>query len=168
MSKQLFVDPNERRASGYIHFEDIPVNQYKKTVKDELGNFTKEQFVNIYRDMLTLREFETMINLIKITGEYCGIPYNHPGPAHLSMGQEAAAVGEAFHLDVDDFIFGSHRAHSDILAKGLSAIEKLSDQELMDIMSSFLGGKTLKVIEKQPHDTVKDLAIDFLLYGAMS
>jgi len=34
MSKQLFVDPNVARASGYIHFEDIPVNQYKKTVKD--------------------------------------------------------------------------------------------------------------------------------------
>ena len=168
MSKQLFVDPNVVRAPGVIHFEDIPVNQYKKTVKDELGNFTKEQLINIYRDMLTLREFETMINLIKTTGEYEGVAYNHPGPAHLSMGQEAAAVGEAFHLDVNDFIFGSHRAHSDILAKGLSAIEKLSDDELMDIMKNFLDGKTLKVVEKQAHDSVKDLAIDFLLYGAMA
>lgn len=168
MSKQLFVDPNVVRAPGVIHFEDIPVNQYKKTVKDELGNFTKEQLVTIYRDMLTLREFETMINLIKTTGEYEGVTYNHPGPAHLSMGQEAAAVGEAFHLDVNDFIFGSHRAHSDILAKGLSAIEKLSDDELMDIMKNFLDGKTLKVVEKQAHDSVKDLAIDFLLYGAMA
>ena len=51
--------------------------------------------MNIYRDMLTLREFETMINEIKINGQYCGVAYNHPGPAHLSMGQEAAAVGEA-------------------------------------------------------------------------
>ena len=69
MSKQLFIDPNVVRKPGTIHFEDIPVNQYQKTVKDELGNFTKEQLVNIYRDMLTLREFETMINLIKTTGE---------------------------------------------------------------------------------------------------
>ncbi len=168
MSKQLFVDPNERRATGTLHFEDIPVCTYKKTVKDELGNFTKEQFVNIYRDMLTLREFESMINSIKITGEYCGIAYNHPGPAHLSMGQEAAAVGEAFHLDVNDFIFGSHRAHSDILAKGLSAIEKLSDDELLDIMKNFLDGKTYDVIKDEPHDSVKDIAINFLLYGAMS
>ncbi len=168
MSKQLFVDPNERRATGTIHFEDIPVCTYKKTVKDELGNFTKAQFVNIYRDMLTLREFETMINLIKKTGEYKGVPYNHPGPAHLSMGQEAAAVGEAFHLDVNDFIFGSHRAHSDILAKGLSAIEKLSDAELLDIMKNFLDGKTYAVIKDEPHETVKDMAINFLLYGAMA
>ena len=168
MSKQLFVDPNEMRASGYIHFEDIPCNQYKKTVKDELGNFTTEQLINIYRDMLTLREFETMINEIKINGKYNGVSYNHPGPAHLSIGEEAAAVGEAFHMTVDDLIFGSHRAHSDILAKGLSAIEKLSDDELMKIMSGFLDGKCLKVVEKQPHATVKDLAIDFLLYGAMA
>ena len=168
MSKQLYIDPSAVRAPGSIHFEDIPVNQYQKTVRDEVGNFTKAQLVNIYRDMLTLREFETMINRIKTTGEYEGVAYNHPGPAHLSMGQESAAVGEAFHLDVNDFIFGSHRAHCDILAKGLSAIEKLSDDELLDIMKNFLGGKTLSVVEKGEHATVKDLAIDFLLYGAMS
>ncbi len=168
MSKQLFVDPTEMRKPGMIHFEDIPCNQYQKTVKDELGNFTTEEFINIYRDMLTLREFETMINEIKINGQYNGVSYNHPGPAHLSIGQESAAVGQAFHLNPDDLIFGSHRAHSDILAKGLSAIEKLSDDELMDVMKNFLGGKTLAVVEKFPHDSVKDLAIDFLLYGAMS
>ena len=168
MSKSLYIDPEVVRKSGKITFEDIPMNVYQKTVKDEVGNFTKEQLVNIYRDMLTLREFETMINLIKTTGEYEGVAYNHPGPAHLSMGQEAAAVGQAFHLTADDFIFGSHRGHSDILAKGLSAIEKLSDDELMDIMKNFLDGKTLAVVEKQPHDTIKDLAIDFLLYGAMA
>ena len=168
MPKYLYIDPEVVRKSGKITFEDIPMNVYQKTVKDEVGNFTKEQLVNIYRDMLTLREFETMINLIKTTGEYEGVAYNHPGPAHLSMGQEAAAVGQAFHLTADDFIFGSHRGHSDILAKGLSAIEKLSDDELMDIMKNFLDGKTLAVVEKQPHDTIKDLAIDFLLYGAMA
>ncbi len=168
MPKSLYIDPEVVRQPGKITFEDIPVNVYQKTVKDEVGNFTKEQLVNIYRDMLTLREFETMINLIKTTGEYEGVAYNHPGPAHLSMGQEAAAVGQAFHLTADDFIFGSHRGHSDILAKGLSAIEKLSDDELMDIMKNFLDGKTLSVVEKQPHDTIKDLAIDFLLYGAMA
>ena len=66
-------------------------------MKDELGNFTTEQFKNIYRDMLVLREFETMIQEIKTTSEYCGVSYTHPGPAHLGIGQEAAAVGEAFH-----------------------------------------------------------------------
>jgi len=168
MSKQLYVDPNVVRAPGKITFTDIPVNTYQKKVKDELGNFTTEQFKNIYRDMLVLREFETMIQLIKTTSEYCGVPYTHPGPAHLGIGQEANAVGEAFCLDVEDMIFGSHRSHCDILAKGLSAIEKLDDDKLLDIMKSFLGGKTYAVAEKEPHETVKDLAINFLLYGAMA
>ncbi len=168
MSKQLFIDPNEMRKPSLVHFEDIPVNVYQKTVKDEVNNFTTKQFLNIYRDMLFLREFETMIHLIKTTGEYSGVAYNHPGPAHLGIGQEASAVGEAFYLDTDDLIFGSHRAHCDILAKGLSAIEKLSDDALMDIMKNFLGGETLKVVEKEKHDNVKALAIDFLLYGAMA
>ena len=127
MSKQLFVDPSALRKPGKVHFEDIPVNTYQKTVKDEVGHLTNEQLVRIYRDMLVLREFETMLNLIKTTGEYKGIAYNHPGPAHLSMGQEASAVGMAFHLDENDFIFGSPQEPlAKLLAKGLSAIEKLS------------------------------------------
>lgn len=168
MSKQLYVDPNVVRAPGKITFTDIPVNTYQKKVKDELGNFTEREFKNIYRDMLFLREFETMIQDIKTTSEYCGVSYTHPGPAHLGIGQEATAVGEAFMLDVNDMIFGSHRSHCEILAKGLSAIEKLSDEELMEIMKNFLDGKTLKVAETEPHATVKDLAINFLLYGAMA
>ena len=59
-----------------------------------------------------------------------GYPYNHPGPAHLSIGQEAAAVGMAYTLEVDDYIFGSHRSHGEILAKGLSAIHRLDEDTL--------------------------------------
>ena len=81
-----------------------------------------------------------MLNLIKTTGEYNGIKYNYPGPAHLSIGQEASAVGQAYLLDKDDFIFGSHRSHGEVLAKGLSAIEKMSDDELMEIMRTCSDG----------------------------
>ena len=98
MSKQIYVDPSVVRAPGKITFTDIPVNTYQKKVKDELGNFTEKEFKNIYRDMLFLREFETMIQDIKTTSEYNGVAYTHPGPAHLGIGQEATAVGEAFML----------------------------------------------------------------------
>ncbi len=168
MSKQLFVDPSALRKPGKVHFEDIPVNTYQKSVKDEVGHLTTRQLLDIYRDMLTLREFETMLNLIKTTGEYKGIAYNHPGPAHLSMGQEASAVGMAFHLDENDFIFGSHRSHGEILAKSLSAIEKLSDDALLKIMKEFFGGEILRAVDTGAHTSVKALAMDFLLYGAMA
>ena len=102
MPKSIFIDPNEvrRPAEHEIKFPEIPVMQYKKTVKDELqeGNFTKEDLLHIYRDMFTIREFETMLNLVKTTGGYNGVAYNNPGPAHLSAGQEAAAVGMAYCL----------------------------------------------------------------------
>ncbi len=169
MSKSLFVDPNEIRKKGKITFQDIPVNQYDRTIEQEKASFSTEDFLRIFRDMAIIREFETMMNLIKTTGEYNGIAYNHPGPAHLSIGQESAAVGQAYILDADDYIFGSHRSHGEILAKGLSAIEKLPDEELLKIMKSFRDGCILKVVEaRRTGGTVKDLAIDFLVYGAMA
>ncbi len=169
MPKSLYVDPNEIRASGKIVFEDIPVNAYNKTISQEKKNFKKDDFVRIFRDITILREFESMLNLIKTQGLYNGIETTYPGPAHLSLGQEAAAVGEAYLLEKNDFIFGSHRSHSEILSKSLSCIQKLSDQELMDIMENFLGGKTLRAVEKfGKTDNVKELAIRFLIYGTLT
>ena len=89
-----------------------------------------EDFLDIWRDMCAIREFENILNEIKLKGTYRGITYNHAGPAHLSMGQEAAAVGMAFALGPEDHIFGSHRSHGEILAKAFSAIRALSDDEL--------------------------------------
>ena len=34
MPKSQFLDPNELRKSSYIHFDDVPVNQYQKTVSE--------------------------------------------------------------------------------------------------------------------------------------
>ncbi len=167
MPKSQFIDPNEVRKSGKIKFTDIPVNQYNKTISQEKENFSGDDFVRIYRDMAIIREFETMLYLIKTQSEYNGVAYNNPGPAHLSMGQEASAVGQAYLLDKEDYIFGSHRSHGEILAKGLSAIDKLDDKALYAIMEGFLGGSILKIVEKG-QSSVKDLAIEFLVYGALA
>ena len=164
MSKQLFVDPVELRKPGKITFEDIPVNVYNKTIQDEKANYSKEDFIRIFHDIAMLREFESMINSIKIKGEYQGFKHSYPGPAHLSMGQEAAAVGQAYILDLDDMTFGSHRSHSEVLARGLASIHKLPDDKLYQIMKDFMGGETLAPVEKlNKSGNVKDLATDFAL-----
>ena len=169
MPKSLFVDPAETRAKGKIKFKDIPVNVYNKTIAEERKRFKDEDLVRIYRDITVLREFESMLNQIKTQGLYNGIETTYPGPAHLSIGQEAAAVGQAYLLDQNDFSFGSHRSHSEILAKALSCIHKLSEQELMTIMEGFLGGSALRATEKLgPVSDVKELAIRFILYGTLS
>lgn len=168
MPKTQNIDPREVRKPSFIEFGKIPVNQYNSSIDEEKKNFTTEDFIRIYHDMVIIREFETMLNLIKTTNEYKGISYNHPGPAHLSIGQEAAAVGMAYNLDVEDYIFGSHRSHGEILAKGLSAIHKIDGDTLYSIMKNYFGGKTLAVVEKGFSGTVKELAIHFLLYGALA
>jgi len=169
MPKNLFVDPAETLAPGKITFEDIPVNTYNKTIAEERGRYSDDDLVRIYRDITVLREFESMLNQIKTQGLYNGIETTYPGPAHLSIGQEAACVGQAYLLDQNDFTFGSHRSHSEILAKALSCINKLSEQDLMTIMEGFLGGSALRATEKLgPVSDVKELAIRFILYGTLS
>jgi len=167
MPKIQVMDPKEIRKPGFIKFNDIPVNQYKKTVSDEKKNYSKDDFIRIYHDMALIREFETMLYSIKTTNAYNGVEYNNPGPAHLSLGQEASAVGQAYLLDENDYIFGSHRSHGEILAKGLSCIHKMDDGTLRQIMEDFFGGAILKVVEGK-QNSVKELAVDFLVYGALA
>lgn len=168
MSKEQFYDPSELRAPGKIHFEDIDVCRYQKTVKDELaeGNLTKEDMLRIYRDMEYIREFETMLKSVRTTKSYNGVEYAYTGPAHLYLGEESAAVGQSYLLGPEDFTFGNHRSHGEVLAKGLSAIEKMTDEELVAVMERFDEGAPYKVVkETLPEKSVKEQAIVFFLYG---
>jgi 2-oxoisovalerate dehydrogenase E1 component len=171
MTKQLFIHPEDVRKQGNITFQDIPINQYQKTVKDETGQYSQDDFLRIYHDMRLIREFESMLYTIKTTSAYHGMEYTNPGPAHLSIGQEASSVGQAYLLDVNDYIFGSHRSHGEILAKGLSAIQKLPDDQLLPIMEQFLDGSVWHIIEKAnagKDRSLKALGIDFLVYGVLA
>ncbi|WP_304221222.1 thiamine pyrophosphate-dependent enzyme [Gracilinema caldarium] len=168
MPKSLLVNPAEVRKAQIIKIKDIPVNQYKPDIKKELAIYGKERLIRVWYDMVTIREFESMLNSIKTMGSWNGIEYNHKGPAHLSIGQEAAAVGQCINLNIDDFIFGSHRSHGEILAKCYSAIWQLDEKDLETIMKGFLHGETLGIAEKAPYNNIKDLAENFVLYGTLA
>ena len=168
MPQSQYYDPKTVRAKGSLKIPAIPINTYQKGVKDELKNFTKEEFLNIYHDMQAIRELETMILSVRKTKTYNGVDYVYTGPAHLYTGQEAAAVGMAYTLDLNDAIFGSHRSHGEVLARGYSAIRQIKDADLEKIMKDFNGGKTLAAIEKRNKGDIKRVAQDFLLYGFMA
>ena len=168
MPKSQIVEPAEERKAGTLPFAEIPLNQYQQDLAKEKENYGPEALVGMYEDMLLIREFESMLQSIKTQGSYEGIEYDHKGPAHLSIGQEASAVGQAFLLDVEDHILGSHRSHGEILAKGMSSIRKLDDDSLLNIMENFLDGDCYRVVEKEESSCVKDLARNFLLYGALA
>ena len=168
MPREQVISPQEVRQSGEINFRPVPVMQYRPDYNKEVEQYGEVRLKKMYYDMLLIREFETMLNLIKTQGVYQGMEYNHPGPAHLSMGQEAAAVGQAVNLTTEDFIFGSHRSHGEILAKSFSAIYQLDDKELATIMGTFFEGATVNAVKDGSHETVSDLAEDFILYGTLA
>jgi 2-oxoisovalerate dehydrogenase E1 component len=168
MPKSIVIEPEKVFAAQTIRFSDIPANAYHQSVEQELAAYSPEDLLNIWRDMCAIREFETVLNEIKTKGAYKGVAYNHAGPAHLSIGQEAAAVGMAFPLGPADHIFGSHRSHGEILAKGFSAIRQLNDAQLLDIMRSYRDGALLRPVEKGFSGSVAELALRFFIYGAYS
>ncbi|MHC1693499.1 MAG: thiamine pyrophosphate-dependent enzyme [Sphaerochaetaceae bacterium] len=169
MSKQIPFNPGQVRAKDMVKIPSIPVNQYTSDFKKELARYGKDRLVRVYYDMLLIREFETMLDTIKKEGVYQGVSFNHKGPAHLSAGQESAAVGQAMNLEPEDFIFGSHRSHGEILAKCLSAVAKMDDADLVKIIEGFMDGETYRVVKKYfDGKDVKDTAENFILYGALA
>ena len=170
MPKSQFVKPEEARKAGWIKFKDIPVCRYKKTIEEEKKNYSKDDFLRIYHDMRMIREFEEMLMSIKVASSYNGIDYNNPGPAHLSIGQEAAAVGQAYLLTPEDYIFGSHRSHGEFLAKAFSAIHKLDDARLEEIMRTYMGGHIYNVVKnlRDSSKSVKSLAVNYIIYGMLA
>ena len=170
MPVSQFIDPQEVRKKGVLKSKDIPLNSYGKGLKDVKTEFPKADLVGFFQDMRLIREFENMVQAVRTVKNYNGVEYSYTGPAHLSQGQEAAAVGQAYALDFSDYTFGTHRSHGEVLARGLSAIRRLSEEELFRIMKNFRGGTLLARAEKfsaSPSD-IRALAKDFLLYGFMT
>ncbi|HEY9595793.1 MAG TPA: thiamine pyrophosphate-dependent enzyme, partial [Spirochaetia bacterium] len=168
MPKSIPIDPGEICKSGSLAFGSIPLNSYVGDTKKELKKYGHDGLLAMYRDMVIIREFETMLSVMKTRGSYEGIAYDYKGPAHLSIGQESAVVGLCAPLGTDDFIFGSHRSHGEILAKCFSAVHKLKEDALVAIMEGYMGGAPLRVVEREHKGTLKDLAVDYVLYGTLA
>jgi pyruvate dehydrogenase E1 component alpha subunit len=72
---------------------------------------SKQQLLEWYRTMRTIREFEERLHKEFATGEI-------PGFVHLYAGEEAIATGVITHLRPDDYIASTHRGHGHAIAKG--------------------------------------------------
>jgi 2-oxoisovalerate dehydrogenase E1 component len=106
--------------------------QYTGSLASELdaGTIGRAEALELLDDMLAVRELEEMIVRLR-SGGYDALPgYDYRGPTHVSIGQEGAAVGASSVLRADDNITSSHRGHGDAIAKGFSAIRKMSDEQL--------------------------------------
>lgn len=166
MAKELLIDPSVVRKRASLNLGKIPVNQYKGDLARERATHGDAALERIGRDMLLVREFELMLNAIKREGSYLGVAYTHMGPAHLSIGQEAQAVGQAFTLSAIDKVFGSHRSHGEVVAKGLSAIASSDHAVLARDFETWSDGETWRVVlDRMGSDDPEQLAINYLMYG---
>ena len=79
------------------------------------SSFTDAELVEMHRRMLRIRGFEQRVAALYRDGEV-------PGFVHLSIGQEAAAVGACWPLRPQDVITSTHRGHGHCLAKGMDPL----------------------------------------------
>jgi acetoin:2,6-dichlorophenolindophenol oxidoreductase subunit alpha len=83
----------------------------------ELG---REELLEAYRIMKTIREFEERLHTEFATGEI-------PGFVHLYAGEEAIAAGVCVHLDGDDYVASTHRGHGHSIAKGCNVKDMMKE-----------------------------------------
>ena len=168
MPKNIPIDPVKTFARNVLKSSEIPIHQYQKSIQEELKIYGKENLIELLRHMYIVREFEIMLNSFKTKGSYKNIEYIYNGPAHLSVGQEAAAVGSAFALKTEDKIFGSHRSHGEMIAKGLAAINDLDRNKINSIMQTHYDGKLISYINNNFNNKEFDDAEMFLLTGVLA
>jgi pyruvate dehydrogenase E1 component alpha subunit len=90
------------------------------------ADLTKEDLLEAYRTMKTIREFEDRVHVEFAKG---GIP----GFVHLYAGEEASATGICMHLREDDRVASNHRGHGHSIAKGV---------DVRGMMAEIYGKKT--------------------------
>lgn len=76
-----------------------------------LAGLSDERLVELLHQMQLIRAFEGKADQLYAQGKV-------HGTMHLSIGQEATAVGAIAALEPDDYIFSTHRGHGHCLAKG--------------------------------------------------
>ncbi len=92
----------------------------------------KSLYKNLFSSLLKLRMTEN-----EIAKKYS--EQEMRCPVHLSIGQEAAAVGVCANLDLRDQVYSTHRCHSHYLAKGGNLRSMIS--ELYGKKSGCCGGR---------------------------
>ena len=150
MPKDVLALP--RFEPGEIRPTPIRKFRYAKTLADELaGGLSKDQAVDLYRKMLGIRTFEEMIILLK-SARFNPLPgFRFIGATHLSIGQEAVAVGSISAIAAHDLITSTHRGHGHSIAKTWFAMDAMSDGELAQYAGLDAGRPDLREAALQHH-----------------
>jgi pyruvate dehydrogenase E1 component alpha subunit len=89
-------------------------DEAKERQKHRLSGLSREEAIELYRQMLLIRRFEEKSAEAYVAGKIGGF-------CHLYIGQEAVGVGSISAIRKDDYVLASYREHGLALAKGMTA-----------------------------------------------
>jgi pyruvate dehydrogenase E1 component alpha subunit len=101
-------------------------------IKSAPASLSEDRLLEMYRRMVRIRRFEETAIDRHSKGEI-------PGALHVSVGQEATAVGACAPLEDRDYMTGTHRSHGHPIAKG-ARLDRLM-AELMGKRTGVCAGK---------------------------
>ena len=91
-----------------------------------------QEAAELYERMLLIRRFEERISDLYMQGRITG-------PLHVSIGQEAVAVGVCSNLRDADYVTSTHRGHGHCIAKGADPKKMMA--ELLGRATGYCKGK---------------------------
>jgi len=151
--------------SRTLEFNPIPVFAYDKSLKQEIddGTTTPEEAIKMFEQMLSIRTFEEMILQVRNQAypPLKAIGFEYRGPTHLSIGQEATAVGSCQALRLDDYITSTHRGHGESLSKGIIAVYQRTDDQLRAVAGD-------KAKQAKSRKELEEMAIEEHLFRALA
>ncbi|HEX7333397.1 MAG TPA: pyruvate dehydrogenase (acetyl-transferring) E1 component subunit alpha [Pyrinomonadaceae bacterium] len=89
-------------------------DEAKERQKDRLSALSRDELIELYRQMLLIRRFEEKSAEAYVAGKIGGF-------CHLYIGQEAVGVGAISAIRKDDYVLASYREHGHALAKGMTS-----------------------------------------------
>jgi len=140
MVKEIEVLPEFRR--GAIALGSVAAFRYQGTLEQELGRrLSKDDAVGLLEWMLAVRSFEQMVVAMKEGRAKPHEGFSFTGATHLSIGQEAVAVGTMAALRPDDYITSTHRGHGHAIAKGAYSLLGMKAEQLAKWMGESWEGQ---------------------------
>jgi 2-oxoisovalerate dehydrogenase E1 component len=163
--KEISVTPDF--TPGHITLPSIPKFQYQLTLADEFaaGRLTKDEALQLLIEMQTIRSFEECIVAMK-DGKWAPKEgFKFIGASHLSIGQEAVAVGAMSAITKTDLITSTHRGHGHGIAKGYAALREMNTAELLDwLRVSEATAADIAAAQGESHAQLLARAIDLHLF----
>jgi 2-oxoisovalerate dehydrogenase E1 component len=144
-----YIDVLPEFTKRELRFKSIPLFRYDRSLEEELRKgYSREDALMTFRLMLLVRHFEQLIVEMKSEKFLPAKGFRFTGATHLSIGQEAVAVGAISAIRPDDYITSTHRGHGHAIVKTALALRNRNEAELRKLLEEAkpftFKGKTLQ------------------------